>query len=118
MQAFQRAADRTFGSENQAGQPEPLPNLMETGFLKLQEIFQSKYTHKRSSRFCWGSTLSHDIPQVGPDADNFDNLNPADSPPSGEHPEGENPIVNEQEHAQDLSMLFGIILPEFLEYSL
>ncbi|KAH9807257.1 hypothetical protein DFH28DRAFT_827678, partial [Melampsora americana] len=64
MQAFSRAADRTYGVENEAKQPEPRPNLMETGFLKLQEIFKSEYTHKTSSRYCWGSTRSHDIINV------------------------------------------------------
>ncbi|KAH9808536.1 hypothetical protein DFH28DRAFT_840470, partial [Melampsora americana] len=64
MQAFERAADRTFGSENKAGQPKPLPNLMETGFVKLQDIFQKEYVHNSSLRFHWGSTRSHDIPPV------------------------------------------------------
>lgn len=64
MQAFARAADRTFGANNEAEQPEPLPNLMETGFIKLQDIFQTEYIHNSSSRFCWGSTRSHDIPNV------------------------------------------------------
>lgn len=67
MQAFARAADATFGSENKAKQPEPLPNLMETGFEKIQDIFQKEYVHNSSSRFRWGSTRSHDIPPVAPE---------------------------------------------------
>ncbi|KAH9807957.1 hypothetical protein DFH28DRAFT_840677, partial [Melampsora americana] len=66
MLAFSRVADMTFGPNNQAEQPEPLPNLMETGFIKLQEIFQTEYTHKSSSRYCWGSTRSHDMSKVNP----------------------------------------------------
>ncbi|KAH9814073.1 hypothetical protein DFH28DRAFT_830292, partial [Melampsora americana] len=62
IQAFLRVADQMYSSNNNISQPEPIPDLLHTGFERLQEIFQSEYTHKARSRFRWGSTQSHDIP--------------------------------------------------------
>ncbi|EGF97362.1 uncharacterized protein MELLADRAFT_70048 [Melampsora larici-populina 98AG31] len=67
IQAFLRVADRMYSSHNDTSQPEPMPDLLQTGFEKLQEIFQTEYTHHAKSRFHWGSTQSHDIPTFAQD---------------------------------------------------
>ncbi|KAH9807216.1 hypothetical protein DFH28DRAFT_858321, partial [Melampsora americana] len=57
-------ADQVYSSTNTAPQPDKIPDLMTTGFKRLQEIFKSEYIHNSHSRFRWGSTQTHDIPPV------------------------------------------------------
>ncbi|KAH9806999.1 hypothetical protein DFH28DRAFT_918157 [Melampsora americana] len=73
MQAFSRAADRTFGPDNKAAQPKPIINLIENGVDKLQDVFQTEYMHKSSSRYRWGSTRAHNIPIVDAEPGNVEN---------------------------------------------
>ncbi|KAH9820155.1 hypothetical protein DFH28DRAFT_885595 [Melampsora americana] len=56
MQSFERMMHRTLSSENPAVQPDPLPNLMDAGYEKLQQILKTEYIHNSQSRFRWGST--------------------------------------------------------------
>lgn len=69
MQAFERQADRTFTPNNQSTQPQPMLDLMNTGFDKIQEIFKSEYLHSTGSCYRWGSTLSENIAMVNTDGE-------------------------------------------------
>lgn len=67
MQAFARVADRIYSSKNSSPQPKEIPNLMETGFKMLQDIFKTEYIHSTQSRFCWDSTQTQDMAGVNAD---------------------------------------------------
>ncbi|KAH9808956.1 hypothetical protein DFH28DRAFT_907322 [Melampsora americana] len=51
MQAYLRQADKIFTSINTSKQPESNPNLFETGYKKLQDIFKTEYIHSSRSWF-------------------------------------------------------------------
>lgn len=102
MQAFERAADRTFGTHNQSEQPKPLPNLLETGFIRLQDILQKEYVHKSSSRFHWGSTRSHDIPSAEPNIRSETDRSPKPEPAQ----------TNESENKPLLSLIITSVLTQ------
>lgn len=72
IQVFSRQADKTFTSINKRKQPKCIPDLFETGWKKLQDIFKTEYVHSSCSRFLWGSTLSHGIPDENPENQDAD----------------------------------------------
>ncbi|KAH9820383.1 hypothetical protein DFH28DRAFT_855828, partial [Melampsora americana] len=71
MQAYLRQADKIFTSLNTSKQPNINPNLFETGYKKLQEIFKSEYIHSSRSRFRWGSTSTYGIPDAELEAQEY-----------------------------------------------
>lgn len=62
MQSFARIADQMYSASNSAAQPDKIPDLMTTGYIKLQDILKTEYAHNSRSRFCWGTTQTHDLP--------------------------------------------------------